>query len=78
VTLTALSEEAVLHVGIFLRTHLAIVAGLLLGAITCHQLAALEFEVVSWEALEVYVCFPFVTLLVRFLPGRYMFFMVVV
>jgi len=64
--------------GIFLRTHVAIVAGLLLWVITCLELAALEFEVVSWEALEVGICFTFVTLFMLFLSGRYMFFMVVV
>ena len=76
--MTALSEDVIVYMGIFLRTHVAIVAGLPLRAITCLQLAALEFEVVSWRALEVYICFPYVTLLVLFLPGRYMIFMVVV
>ena len=77
-TLTSLPEDEFFYIGILLRIHIAIVAGLLSRAIMYLQLAALEFEVVSWEALEVCMCFPFVTLFVLFLPERYMFFMVVV
>lgn len=78
-TLIALFEDAVLYMGIFLRTHVANLAWLPLRAVKrCLQLAALIFEVVSLEALEICICFPCVPLLVLFLPGRCMFFMVVV